>query len=236
MSVRPNTLREVLDFLQRVQSWEEGKPDLHAVKLQVREAIVAEAAQPVAWVPKEWRDALRKLAFMARTSGGTAGPDAGLMAALDEAEALLRLPYNYPAAQQAAQPQQATTQDAQPVAWTAEHHFALREAYSIGSADDYFKVWPIHDNDAGRMLFERGFVRGFDCHDRLYAQPQQATGTEAAVCNDIRERQAFGITKYGTTVRDNPLPLRQWLQHAYEECLDQAVYLKRAMEEMDKKT
>lgn len=60
------------------------------------------------------------------------------------------------------------------------------------------------------------------------------TGTEAGVVNDIIRRQELGTRKYGTTVRDNPLPLRAWLQHAYEECLDQAVYLKRAMEELDK--
>ena len=61
-----------------------------------------------------------------------------------------------------------------------------------------------------------------------------ATGTEAEVCKDIAERQQGGITKYNTTVRDNPLALRQWLQHAYEECLDQAIYLKRAIEEIDR--
>lgn len=60
-----------------------------------------------------------------------------------------------------------------------------------------------------------------------------ATGTEAKVCEDIAARQQAGIAKYGTTVQDNPLPLRQWLQHAYEEALDLAVYLRRAMDEMD---
>lgn len=59
---------------------------------------------------------------------------------------------------------------------------------------------------------------------------------EAQVCQDIADRQERGIAKYGTTVADNPLTLRQWLQHAYEECLDQAVYLKRAMAEMDRNT
>lgn len=59
------------------------------------------------------------------------------------------------------------------------------------------------------------------------------TGIEAAVCADIARRQALGIAKYGTTVADNPLDLRQWLQNAYEEILDQSVYLKRAMAEMD---
>lgn len=60
------------------------------------------------------------------------------------------------------------------------------------------------------------------------------TGTEARVCQDIAERQSLGIRKYGTTVEDNPLKLREWLQHAYEETLDQAVYLRRAIEELDK--
>lgn len=44
----------------------------------------------------------------------------------------------------------------------------------------------------------------------------------------------MGIAKYGTTVSDNPLELRQWVQHAYEEALDQAIYLRRIMEELDK--
>ena len=60
------------------------------------------------------------------------------------------------------------------------------------------------------------------------------TGTEKAVCEDIARRQQLGINKYNTTVADNKLPLIDWLQHAYEETLDQAIYLKRAMEEIDK--
>lgn len=58
------------------------------------------------------------------------------------------------------------------------------------------------------------------------------TGTEAAVCHDIAARQRAGVAKYGTTVADNPLSVKQWLQHAYEECLDQAVYLRRAIDEI----
>lgn len=61
------------------------------------------------------------------------------------------------------------------------------------------------------------------------------TGTEAAVCDDIARRQAMGVRKYGTTVADNPLTLRAWLQHAYEETLDQAIYLKRAISEIDQR-
>ncbi len=65
------------------------------------------------------------------------------------------------------------------------------------------------------------------------AQAVTVTGTEAAVCADISKRQQLGIAKYGMTVSENPLPLRAWLQHAYEETLDQAVYLKRSIEELD---
>ena len=60
------------------------------------------------------------------------------------------------------------------------------------------------------------------------------TGIESEVCDDIASRQAKGIAKYGTTVADNPAALKEWLQHAYEETLDQAIYLKRAIREIEK--
>ena len=59
------------------------------------------------------------------------------------------------------------------------------------------------------------------------------TGIEAKGCEDIAKRQQLGIAKYKTTVADTPLSLREWLDHAYQECLDQAVYLRRAIEEID---
>jgi hypothetical protein len=60
------------------------------------------------------------------------------------------------------------------------------------------------------------------------------TGIEAAVCADIASRQRLGIAKYGKTVAGNPLTLREWLWHAYEETLDKAVYLRRAVDEIDR--
>lgn len=62
----------------------------------------------------------------------------------------------------------------------------------------------------------------------------EAKGTEGKVVLDICQRQEMGIKKYGVTVAENPLELKEWLQHAYEECLDMAIYLKRAIEELDK--
>lgn len=64
-------------------------------------------------------------------------------------------------------------------------------------------------------------------------QPPQASGIEAQVCADIAKRQQLGLAKYGTSVADNPALFRAWLQHVYEECLDQAVYLKKAIELYD---
>lgn len=61
-----------------------------------------------------------------------------------------------------------------------------------------------------------------------------AHGTEQLVCQDIAKRQQLGMAKYGVSVSDNPLELRQWVQHAYEEALDMAVYLRRIMQDMDK--
>lgn len=61
----------------------------------------------------------------------------------------------------------------------------------------------------------------------------KSTGIEAIVCEDIANRQQLGINKYGTTVADNNLSLREWLQHQYEELLDAAVYCRRAIAEID---
>lgn len=55
-----------------------------------------------------------------------------------------------------------------------------------------------------------------------------------AVRQDLLNRSNVGITKYGTTLDNNRGDLRYWLNHAYEECLDQANYLKRAIMELDK--
>lgn len=55
--------------------------------------------------------------------------------------------------------------------------------------------------------------------------------TESLVCVDIRYRQQLGIRKYGTTLADNPLTEDQWIEHAYHEALDLALYLRRLMQQ-----
>lgn len=54
-----------------------------------------------------------------------------------------------------------------------------------------------------------------------------------AVRTDLLSRSKLGIAKYGVTLDRTDLNLRDWLQHAYEETLDQANYLKRSIIELD---
>lgn len=54
-----------------------------------------------------------------------------------------------------------------------------------------------------------------------------------AVRADLLARSQVGIRKYGVTLAENPIQLRDWLQHAYEEALDMANYLKAAIVKLD---
>lgn len=54
-----------------------------------------------------------------------------------------------------------------------------------------------------------------------------------AVREDLLKRSQVGIKKYGVTLNRDDLTLRDWLQHAYEECLDQANYLKKSIMQID---
>lgn len=53
-----------------------------------------------------------------------------------------------------------------------------------------------------------------------------------AVCDEILSREAVGLAKYGTTVDRVDLSPAQWARHAYEEQLDNAMYTRRLMEDL----
>jgi hypothetical protein len=54
------------------------------------------------------------------------------------------------------------------------------------------------------------------------------------VIAELKVREERGLNKYGTTVDRNDLTELEWLQHAYEEALDLAVYLKKIINEKNK--
>ena len=53
-----------------------------------------------------------------------------------------------------------------------------------------------------------------------------------SVIKDISERAEVGLKKYNTTMDREDLISSDWVQHAYEECLDMALYLKRLRKDM----
>ena len=55
-----------------------------------------------------------------------------------------------------------------------------------------------------------------------------------SVMDDLNKRSKVGVDKYGVTLERTDLKIKDWLQHAYEETLDKANYLKRAIVELEK--
>ena len=54
--------------------------------------------------------------------------------------------------------------------------------------------------------------------------------TVAAVQADLEARSVRGLAKYGVTLGDAPLTERDLIQHAYEEALDLACYLRTLLD------
>lgn len=50
-----------------------------------------------------------------------------------------------------------------------------------------------------------------------------------SVIEDLKSREKRGFEKYQTTMDREDLTHAEWLQHAYEEALDMALYLKKAI-------
>jgi hypothetical protein len=46
---------------------------------------------------------------------------------------------------------------------------------------------------------------------------------------DLQAREIRGLKEYGTTMDRTDLSQDEWLQHAYEEALDLALYLKKLL-------
>jgi hypothetical protein len=55
-----------------------------------------------------------------------------------------------------------------------------------------------------------------------------------SVVSELRSRSVLGVDKYGVTLARDDLSLEQWVQHALEECMDMALYLKRIKVELEK--
>jgi dihydrofolate reductase len=56
---------------------------------------------------------------------------------------------------------------------------------------------------------------------------------EDKVIAQIKQRQAAGFLKYGTSMRRTDLSVHDWLQHAKEEMLDGAIYLQKLQDQLE---
>lgn len=55
---------------------------------------------------------------------------------------------------------------------------------------------------------------------------------EESVIEDIRSRREMGRKQYGCTMERTDIDILGWAQHAYEEAMDTAIYLKRLMRDL----
>ena len=65
-------------------------------------------------------------------------------------------------------------------------------------------------------------------------QPSEHPAVWSLVMIDMAKRDVAGVEKYGTRLK--PFNGRDALIDAYQECLDQAVYLRQAIYEIDHST
>ena len=61
---------------------------------------------------------------------------------------------------------------------------------------------------------------------------EKSSNTLETVIADLRKREEKGLKEYGATVDRKDLILKDWIKEAYEEALDLAVYLRRAMDDI----
>lgn len=52
---------------------------------------------------------------------------------------------------------------------------------------------------------------------------------EDKVCNKIKARSDVGEEKYGVTMEDEVLSIREWLNHLQQELMDAAVYVEKLL-------
>ena len=91
-------------------------------------------------------------------------------------------------------------------------------------SDSIKKYYELKEND--------GWTRNTTL-DKLVKIQSEKDEVVRKVRSEMLIRSSKGLNKYGTTMSENDLSLKQWLQHAKEEAMDLALYLQRAIDEID---
>jgi hypothetical protein len=99
----------------------------------------------------------------------------------------------------------------------------------LEEGNDYWKHWDDKDFITATSSGNK-FVGPLAGKTIIEDQTWKVTTTDTivlSVIEDLNSRSILGIEKYKTTLDREDLSRKDWLQHAYEECLDQANYLKK---------
>ena len=87
----------------------------------------------------------------------------------------------------------------------------------------------------GKWLYSGNIC--MSCEEKLVHKPmteEESKEVEESVIAKIRQRRDLGRKKYGVSMERTDLSVPQWLQHAQEEAMDLAIYLEKAIQEMNR--
>ena len=54
-----------------------------------------------------------------------------------------------------------------------------------------------------------------------------------SIVHQFKKRSELGIDKYKTTLYDNPIDLKAWIEHTKQELMDAVLYLERIKFKLD---
>jgi hypothetical protein len=74
------------------------------------------------------------------------------------------------------------------------------------------------------VVFENSMVGSMEVIEPKEVKPDPIV---ESVVNQLRDRSEVGIKKYGTTLDDNNLSTKEWIEHAKQEAMDFVLYLEK---------
>jgi hypothetical protein len=107
----------------------------------------------------------------------------------------------------------------------------LMSAFAWEQTKEGQKYWDSLDNTPAEEQFAYFFktLGGVDVDSLQVNEPQvvKLDPIVESVVNQLRDRSEVGIKKYGTTLDDNNLSIKEWIEHAKQEAMDFVLYLEK---------
>jgi hypothetical protein len=107
----------------------------------------------------------------------------------------------------------------------------LMSAFAWERTKEGQKYWDSLENTPAEEQFSYFFktLGGVDVDSLQVNEPQvvKLDPIVESVVNQLRDRSEVGIKKYGTTLDDNNLSIKEWIEHAKQEAMDFVLYLEK---------